>query len=282
GGPPLSPSECPAADSQIISETFFNALRIPILEGRPFTRFDGGQAPPVAIISQNMADRFWPGGHPVGSRIRLGAPEADSPWVTIVGICRDIKQNWWDAASRPTLYLPCTQAPTRTTYVLIRTAQDPIRIVPAVRAAFQAIDAEQPLEEIHTLEKEISDAVAPLRIMGVLMTAFGVVALVLAAVGVFSVLAYTVAQRTHEFGLRVALGARPGDVLRTVHVQTLKLSVTGLAIALPISIALGTIVSRLFSGVITLDLGTFVGLTIVLVLVSLMAGYVPARRAARV
>ena len=282
GRAPLAASEYPAADSQIISESFFSALRIRMLEGRGFTRFDGGQAPPVAVISQSMADRFWPGEHPVGSRIKLSTPEADSPWVTIVGICSDIKQNWWDAVSRPTFYLPYTQAPTRTTYVLTRTARDPLHIVAPLRTAFQAIDPDQPIEEIHTLEKEISDAVAPLRIIGILMTVFGALALVLSAVGVFSILAYTVAERTHEFGLRIALGARPTDVLRTVHAQTLKLAVTGLAIALPIPIALGAIVSSLFSGVITLDIGTFAGLAVGLVLVSLIAGYVPARRAARV
>src|SRR5262249_45817842 len=214
-----------------------------------------------------------------GSRIKLAAPDSDSPWLTVVGVCGDLRQNWWDAGARPTLYVPFSQSPARTTYLMIRTAQDPVQIIGLVRTAVRAVDAEQPLEEIHTLEKEISDAVAPIRIIGILMTVFGGIALVLSAVGVYSVFSYRVSERTHEFGLRVALGARPADILSIVGSQTLKLSAIGLIVGLPSSLALGAVVSSLLPGVITLDIGTFAGLSILLVAVSLLAAYVPARRA---
>jgi putative ABC transport system permease protein len=156
-----------------------------------------------------------------------------------------------------------------------------MQIVAGVRAAVARVDPDQPLQELHTLELEVRDSVAPLRIIGILMVTFGVLALVLSAIGIFSVLAYSVAERTREFGLRVALGASPRDVLGIVHKQTLKLAVAGVAIGLPAALALGWVMSSLLFGVVALDPVTFAGFTLLLVMVSLLAGYFPARRAAR-
>jgi len=281
GRPLPAATEYPAADSQIISEDFFATLRVPILEGRAFNKLDGNHAPAVAMISQSMSDRFWPGQHPIGSRIKLRAADSDSPWLTIVGICGDIKQNWWDPVARPILYLPYGQTPSRSSYILLRTARDPLQFASAARGVIAGLDPDQPLGEVRTLESEVRDSVAPLKIIGVLMVAFGGLALALSATGVFSVLAYGVAQQTYEFGLRMALGASPREVLASVQLQTLKLAVTGLAIGLPASLALGRIMSTVLLGVVSIDGGTFAAFASLLMVVSLLAGYFPARRAAR-
>jgi putative ABC transport system permease protein len=281
GRPMPAPTEYPAADLQIISENFFANLRVPILEGRAFSKLDGNQAPGVAVISRSMSDRFWPGEHPIGGRIKLGATDSDSPWLTIVGICGDIKQNWWDPAARPILYLPYGQTPSRSSYFLIRTSRDPLQFAAPARDVIAGLDPDQPLGEIRTLENEVRDSVAPLKIIGFLMVAFGGLALALSATGVFSVLAYGVVQRTYEFGLRMALGASPGAVLASVQIQTLKLAAAGLAIGLPASLALGRVMSSVLLGVVSIDVGTFAGFATLLLVVSLLAGYFPARRAAR-
>jgi putative ABC transport system permease protein len=281
GRPVPAPTEYPAADSQVISDDFFATLRVPILEGRTFNKLDGNQAPRVAIISRSLSDRFWPGQHPIGSRIKFQAPESDSPWITIVGISGDIKQNWWDPAERPVLYLPSGQTPSRNSYILIRTSRDPLQFAAAARGIISGLDPDQPLGEIRTLEDEVRDSVAPLKIIGLLMVAFGGLALALSATGVFSVLAYGVAQRTYEFGLRMALGASPREVLASVQIETIKLAAIGLAIGLPASVAVGSAMSTVLVGVVTVDAGTFAVFASVLIAVSLLAGYFPARRAAR-
>jgi putative ABC transport system permease protein len=282
GRAPVSAAEYPVADSQIVSGDFFTTLRIPVLEGRAFTRLDGTQAPLMAVINQSMSRRYWAGQDPVGSRIKLGAPDSQSPWLTIAGICGDIKQNWWDPAGRPMVYRPSTQVLARSMYLVIRTAGDPMQIVSEARAAVARVDPDQPLNELHTLEREVTDSVAPLRIIGILMVVFGALALVLSAIGVFSVLAYSVAERTGEFGLRVALGASPRDVIGIVHKQTLRLAAAGVAIGAPAALAFGWMMSRLLFGVVALDAGTVAGFTLLLIAVSLLAGHFPARRAARV
>jgi predicted permease len=282
GRPALSPGQTPAAESQTVSEGFFRTLQVPLLDGRAFSELDGSQTPRVAIISQSMAQRFWTGQDPLGGRIKLGSPDSDSPWLSIVGVCGDMKQNWWDPVARPIIYLPSSQAPARSTYFVIRTVHNPMQIVGRVRAEISRVDPSLPLDDLSTLEREVADSVAPLKIIGTLMFVFGALALVLSAGGVFSLMAYSVAERTHEFGLRVALGASPKDVLGMVHKQTLKLAVAGLVLALPTAFVLARVMSSLLLGVVSLDVGTFAGFTILLVMVSLSAGYFPARRAARV
>jgi putative ABC transport system permease protein len=277
-----SESERPRVELQTVSENFFTTLHIAILEGRSLTRLDGDQTQRVAVISHTLARRYWPTEDALGSRIKLGTADSASPWLTIVGVCGDLKQNWWDAATRPIVYVPFAQDPERSMYVIIRTEHGPMQIAPGVREAIQGLDPGLPVQQLQTLEKQVTDSVALLKIIGILMTVFGAMALVLSATGVFSVLAYGVAERTHEFGLRAALGAGPSDILGIVQRETLKLAIGGIALGVPAAFALGSLISGLVIGVGSLDGLTFVGLTLILILVSVLAGYLPARRAAHV
>ncbi len=281
GHPARSASEMPVADLQVISADFFRTLRIPLRAGRAFSEQDRNGTLRVAIISQSMARRFWPGKDPLDQRVKLGAANSDSPWLTIVGVVGDVKQNWWDPQPKPTVYRPYLQAPERTMAFLVRSSGDMASAETAVREEVHRLDPELAPNEINTMEKEIADALGPIRIIGILMMVFGSVALALSAVGVYGVLAQAVAQRTREFGIRLALGANSGDLLRLVLRQALMLAGVGLAAGLPIAFALSRAMEAFLFGVVALNLGVLAGFMLLLA-VALAAGYFPARRAMRV
>jgi hypothetical protein len=255
-------------------------LRIPLVRGRALAERDGKDTPRAAVISSSMSSRYCPTEDPLGARVKLGSSGNESPWVTIVGVVGDVKQNWWDPQPRPTIYLPYAQAPRRRMDVLVR-ARDPLSIVAGVRAAIGRVDPEQAIQSVEPMEKTVGDALAPVRIIGMLMVVFGALSLVLSVVGVYSVLSYYVAERRHEFGVRMALGAGPGDVFKLVLKQTMKLAGIGLAVALPASFLLGGALSSLLVGVVSMDSATYAAITVLLLLMSLAAGHFPARRAAR-
>lgn len=280
--PALKESEAPMADIESASAEFFATLRIPLVEGRALGEQDGPQAPRVAVISQSMANRFWPGQDPVGRRIRLGKLNSQDPPATVVGIVGDVKQNWWDPKPRPTIYLPYQQAPERTMEVVVRTFADPNSVVSAMRGVVQSVDSTVPLRSVQPLQEFINDALSPVRFMGVLLIVFGAVALSLSALGVYGVLAESVAQRTQEFGIRQALGAQTLDLLKLVIGQAFRLSAFGLAIGVPLSIVLSRLMSSLLFGVVPLNIEIMVGLGGLLLLVAMTAGYMPARRAMKV
>jgi len=193
-----------------------------------------------------------------------------------------VRQNWWNPVTRSVIYRPFAQAPQRSMSMLLRTTGEPKTYASGLREVTKQIDAGVPLKEINTLEDEIADSIAIVRIMGILMGVFGMVALALSSIGVYGVLSESVAQRTHEIGIRLALGANPRDLMRLVLGQALKLTGIGLAIALPISIAISRAMASLIFGLVSMDfaiLGAFTGLLIV---VALVAGYLPARRATHV
>ncbi len=282
GQPALRSSDLPSADMQSTSADFFRTLRIPVLQGRSLSDQDGPDSPRVALVSRSMAQRFWPRGNVLGQRLKMGDPESQAPWVTIVGVVGDVKQNWWEPVPRPTLYLPYLQAPQRSFDFAVRTASDPMSIVGAIRGLVRQIDPQIPLSSIQPMEGFVADALAPIHIIGILMMAFGAAALILSAVGVYGVLAHSVAQRTHEFGVRMALGARPSDVLRMVLGQALRLCGMGLAVSVPVAFVLSRTMKSLLYGVVALDAGVLLGFAFLLIFVSLAAGYVPAWRAMRV
>lgn len=280
--PALKESEIPAAGFESISADFLRSLRIPLLQGRGLSDEDGRDRMRVAVISQAMATRFWPRESPLGQRIKLGGPKSNAPWATIVGIVGDVKQNWWDPQPQPTIYLPYQQAPQRNMNVVARTFSEPMGLIAAMRAQVQSIDPEVPFNDVQSMEGVVADSLSPLRILGILMVVFGGVALALSAVGVYGVLAQSVAQRTREFGIRMALGAKPHDVLKHVLGQAVRLSGIGLALALPLSLVLTRAMGSLLYGIVALNIGILGGLTGTLILVALAAGYIPARRAAKV
>jgi len=275
----LKPSEAPSADLQIASPDFFDALKISSVAGRAFSDADNANAARVVVISRGMAARFWPKGDVLGHHIKLGAQDSTEPWLTVVGVVGDVRQNWWNPNARSVIYQPFAQAPQRSMTLLLRTSSNPTSYVSAVRDVVRQTDSAIALRGINTLEEEIADSIAIVRIMGILMGIFGLVALALSAIGVYGVLSESVAQRTHEIGIRLALGANPRDLMKLILGQALKLTAIGLAIALPCAVAISRAMASLIFGVVSLDFTILGGFTALLLLVALGAGYLPARRA---
>jgi putative ABC transport system permease protein len=226
-----------------------------------------------------MASRFWPKGDALGHRIRLGAQDSNEPWLTIVGVVGDVRQNWWNPVTRPVIYEPFAQAPQRSMTLLLRSTSNPTSYASAIRDVVRQSDPAIALRGINTLEEEIADSIAIVRIMGILMGIFGIVALSLSSLGVYGVLSESVAQRTHEIGIRLALGANPHDLMRLILGQALKLTGIGLLIAVPCAVAISRAMASLIFGVVSLDFAILSGFTVLLLLVALCAGYLPARRA---
>jgi putative ABC transport system permease protein len=278
----LKTSEMPSADLQIVSPDFFDTLKIPLVAGRVLSDADSADAARVAVISHGMASSFWPKGDALGHQIKLGLADSTEPWLTIVGVLGDVRQNWWNPVTRPVTYKPFAQSPQRSMTMLVRTASDPMRYVSAVRDVARQADPGIALRGINTLEEEIADSIAIVRIMGILMGIFGLVALALSSIGVYGVLSESVAQRTHEIGIRLALGANPQDLMKLILGQALKLTGIGLAIALPISFAISRAMASLIFGVVAMDITIVAGLTVLILAVAFVAGYLPARRATRV
>jgi putative ABC transport system permease protein len=274
-------NEMPSADLQIASPDFFATLKIPLVSGRFFSDADNSGSPRVAVVTRGMATRFWPRGDVLGHRIKLGPEDSSGPWVTVVGVVGDIRQNWWNPATRPAIYEPFLQAPESAMTLLLRTTSNPTTYVSRVRNVVLQMDPGIALEGINTLEAEIADSIAIVRIMGILMGVFGFVALTLSSVGVYGVLSESVAQRTHEIGIRLALGANSRHLMKLVLGQALKLTGIGLAIALPLSFAIARAMASLIFGIVSVDVIVLVGFASLLLVVALCAGYVPARRAMR-
>ena len=275
-------SETPSADLQTVSPDYFSVLRTPLIVGRLFAGTDTTTVPQVAVVSRSMADRFWPGESALGKRIRLGTPDATSPWITIVGVVAEIRQNWWNPPAQPTIYRPFLQTPRRSMTVLLRAENDPTTYVSSVREAVRQLDSGVALRGVGTLETEVTDSIGIIRIMGILMGLFGAAALALSSMGVYGVLSESVAQRTKEFGIRFAMGASSRDVLTLVLGQAIRLTLLGTAIAVPVAIALSRLMASLIYGVVALNLAMIGEFAIALFFVALLAGYVPAKRAMNV
>lgn len=282
GRPAAQASEAPAADLQTISGDYFSVLRIPLIAGRFFTEADNATAARAAIISRTMANRFWPASDPLGQRFKLGAADSAEPWMTVVGVVGDARQNWWNPATFPVIYQPYFQSSRSYFRFVLRSASDPTSEASAARAAISQVDPEIPVDELKTLETEVQESIAIVHIMGMLMAIFGFVALLLSSIGVYGILSENVAQRTHEFGIRYALGANPRDVLRLVFRHALTVSGIGLAIGLPISFAVSRAMAAFVFGIVSVSVPVLASLAGLLLLVALVAAYFPARRALRV
>jgi putative ABC transport system permease protein len=278
----LKAAETPSAALQLSTPDYFREMRIPVMAGRFYTEADNASATRVAVISRSMAKLYWPGGGELGQRIKLGAADSPQPWMTIVGVVEDVRQNWWNPTAQPTIYQPFLQAPRRSMVLLMRTNSDPRTYTAGLREVVRGIDARVAIAEANTLETEITDSIAIVRIMGVLMAIFGCVALVLASVGVYGVLAESVARRIPEIGIRLALGAQPRDVIRLVVGKALWLTGIGLGIGLPISFFANRAMSTMIFGIVNVNVAVLAGFALLLVFVALVACYIPTRRAMRV
>jgi len=279
GRPLPAPGESSVTQVASISPGYFRALRIPLRDGRLFDDRDSADAPRVAMVSDALVRRYFPGENPIGRRIRIGAT---APWMTIVGVAADMRRNSIDRVPRPTLYRPYRQAPTRRMDYLLRAAGAPQNLAAAARACIYRVDARQPVYDVRTFQKVMEHERLGLGYVAVIMAILGAVALLLSTVGVYSVMAYAVSQRTHEIGVRMAMGAVRRDVLRMVLRRGMLLAGTGLAIGLAGAVALARVLSGLIFGVDPSDPVALGGVSLLLAAVALAACYLPARRAARV
>lgn len=278
--PALKPGQMRLTVFDDVTPGFFRALHIPLIKGRLFNSQDGPEAPPVVVINQTLARLIYPGEAAVGRRIQLGTDH--EPWRTIVGVVGDTKQSPFDTHIAPTAYNPFSQLPVTQSWMVVRTFGDPLALASSVRRTIQNIDASVPTSDMETLESAISGDVSGVASAARMMMAFGLIAVVLAAAGIFGLIAYSVAQRTHEIGVRVALGARPGDIRRLVLGQGLRLALAGIAIGLLCAFALARLMRGALLGVVRVDPLLFAGIAVLLALIALLASCLPARRAARV
>lgn len=281
GQPEGAPGELRLAASQSATPDFFRVLRIPLLDGRLLAPADASEAAPVAVISQKLARRIWPGQEAVGKRIRLGRPGSSEPWRNVVGVVGDIKQSSFDSAPQATVYVPFDQVPAASASFALRTAGDPLSLAGPVRAQVLSVDPDEPPYDMRTLEQRISDNLSGVESSARMMFGFGAVALALAAAGIFALMAFSVSQRTHEIGVRLALGARPEDIAGLVVGKAMKLAALGLAIGIPLALVLTRAVSSLLFGMIGTN-ALLAGFAALLALTAALAAYVPARRATKV
>ena len=270
------------ADRRMISAEYFNALAIPLLKGRAFTERDDPTSPGVVVVSESWARRFLPNEDPIEKRIKLGGRDSTRPWLSIVGVAGDVRDTAIESEARPCVYIPYPQFPSSGMTLVVRTAVDPTQLIPAIRDEVWAVDKDQPVTDVKTMGEYVADSVSPRRSNAMLLTFFAAVALVLAAVGIYGVIAYSVSQRTQEIGIRLALGARRSDIIRLVVGNGLVLVLTGIVIGLAGAMALTRVLTSLLYGVSATDPVIFAGVSLGLVAVTLLASYIPARRAARV
>jgi putative ABC transport system permease protein len=259
---------------------YFRLLGTPIKQGRAFNSADTAQAPRVVIINEAMARRYFPGEDPLGQRFRLG-PKDD--WATIVGIAGQAKGGGVEPDMlQLQLFFPYAQQPSASLFLLVRTELDPARLIPALKSQVWSLDVQLPIKEIQTAEAIVGEALSRQRFSLVLMTVFAALAVILAAVGVYGLMAYLVTQSTHEIGIRMALGAQRRDVLKLVVGQGMALSLIGVAIGLALAFGLTRFLASLLYGVGATDPLTFMLISLLLMIVALLACYLPARRAMKV
>ncbi|HEX5734752.1 MAG TPA: ABC transporter permease [Blastocatellia bacterium] len=285
GRPPVAKQEEPITEYRVVTPRYFESMGIPLLAGRDFAETDTKQAPNVVVINEAFANRHFAGESPLGQRIRLQGQERDP--LLIVGVVGDVRQLGLDQQPIPEAYVPFLQDPLSKTYqrsmtIVARTKSDPGSVAGSLRAELTSLDKSLPVFSLKPMTEYLRDSLARRRFNLILLTAFGGVALVLAAIGIYGVISYGVTQRTHEIGIRMALGAEKGDVLRLVIRQGMIMALGGVAIGLLASLALTRLMETLLFGVSVTDTLTFTVIALLLTSVALLACFVPARRATKV
>jgi putative ABC transport system permease protein len=280
GRPPAPPGEEPSANHRVVSPQYFQAVGIPLRRGRLFTANDTERAPQVALIDDAFARRHFPDEDPIGQRLDIG--NGSDGFYEIVGIVGDVHNTGLDSVPAPTMYVPYEQDVFSTMWVVVRGEREPQQLAGDVRRVLREIDATLPAYSMQPLSSVLSDSIADRRFSMLLLTLFAVVALVLATVGLYGVVAYSVSQRTREIGLRLAIGARRTDIVRLIVGGGMKHAAAGMIVGIVAAIALGRFVESMLFEVDAMDLVSYAGTAALLLVVAVLACYVPARRAMRV
>jgi predicted permease len=282
GRTPLAGENFINADERIVAGHYFQAMEIPLLHGRFFDDHDNLTSPSVAIVDEYMAQQLWPNADPVGKRIRNGGLDTTSQWITVVGVVGRIRQYALDTESRIAFYLPQTQYVTRGMNVVLRSSTDPASMTSAVKSATHAVDPDLPLYDVRTMAQRVEISLARRRFAMLLLGLFAALALALATIGIYGVMAYLVNQGTREIGIRMALGATERNILNLIVRKGMALALGGVFIGLAAAFALTRLMRTLLFGVNSSDPATFLAIALLLAAVALLASYIPARRAARI
>ena len=291
GRPPSRPGESPNALYRVIAPGYFRTMGISLLRGRDIGNADNLTAPGVVVINERLANTYWPGEDPIGKHITLDDSAKSANWLTVIGVARDAKQDSWTAAPRPEMYLPLQQSNAyrnessshfQYMTLVVRTTGKPAAIAADIKATVAALDKNVPVSEIETMDEAVSDLNARPRFEVLLLGSFAGLAVLLAALGVYGVMSYSVSRRTHELGVRLALGAAQNDLVWLVVREALTLALLGSLCGLLGAIALTHLMASFLYGVRPIDLPTYLAAAVAITAVGLLAGYVPARRATRV
>ncbi len=285
-GQPTPRGSRASVDFNAVEPDYFRTMSIPLIEGRDFSPHDDARSTPVVVINRTLARRFFPHQDPIGKHIRPGMGNGygpgEPPMREIVGVIGDVKQRGLGSDSDPEAYAPLAQSPFSSMFVTARTANDPRSIIPAVRRCVASLNKNVPIYDVMTLDQYFAQSVVLPRVVTLLLTAFAGVALLLACVGIYGVISYIVVQRTHEIGIRMALGSQKSDVLRIMIGEGLRPALAGIALGVLIALRLTRLASSLLYGITPGDPLTYAAVSLILLFVALLACYIPARRAANV
>ena len=280
-GRPVPVAELPEVQFRRAMHNYFETMGIPIRKGRNFNQNDTATAPPVAVINETMARRLFPNQDPIGQHVRTG-PNASGPWTTIVGVIGDIRHGGLEEAPQPELYITYLQGPPVGPFIVLRTIGDPAQMAETVRAEARRIDKTLPVYDMRTMSTLRSEAVSTRRFVLLIVGAFGLLALGLAAIGVYGVMSLIVSERTRQVGVRLALGAQPAELLRMIVGQAAKLAAVGVAIGIVAAALITPLMDSQLYGIESFDPATFIIVPVVLLAIAAMAALVPARKAMRI
>jgi predicted permease len=279
----VDPKHMLIANIRVVTPDYFRAIGMKLLNGRFLSQTDGADAPKNVVVNETMARIYWPGMDPVGRRFKRGLSNSNVPWWTVVGVVADMRQGGMEMPVRPEAYFPFEQAdffPPNS--LAVRTVGDPVTIVNEVRQQVSRVDKDQPVANVQTMSDLVDSSIAQPRMNTLLLGGFAGIALLLAALGIYAVLSFAVTQRTREIGVRIALGARFGDVLKMVLASGARLFVAGAAIGLVAAFSLSRLMSHLLFEVSPGDLVSYASVVVVFSAIAFLACFVPARRAAKV
>jgi putative ABC transport system permease protein len=282
GNPPLPPGKSTTADYATVSPDYFRVMRIPLLRGRFFSDQDSPSKPNVALISETLARRYFPNQDPIGRQMKFGFPPNSDVSREIVGVIGDVRDETLSRKPGPMMYVPFAQAPLYGGEVVVRSSLSASSVAAGIREAVHSIDKDLPVTDVESFPDALGASIAQERFRTFLLSSFSGIALVLAAVGIFGVISYSASQRTHEIGIRMALGAQQRSVLRLILGQGAKLALLGLGVGAVAALLLTRLMSGLLYEVSATDPLTFCAVAIVLLGVAVTACYIPARRAMRV